>query len=78
MKYKFNEELNNIYSKLALNEAGKSKPDFLDINKNGNRKEPLKKAAKEAKSNSTAKHCACGCIIGKPKKSCNCKKPCKK
>lgn len=53
MNLRFNEELTNIYNKLGLNEA--KKPDFLDINKNGNRKEPLAKAAKDVKK-SKMKH----------------------
>lgn len=31
-------------------ETKESKPDFLDLNKNGDKKEPMKKAAKEAKN----------------------------
>lgn len=49
---------NNIYDilktmrglsspKTALTEGKKAKPDFLDLNKNDNRTEPMKKAAKE-------------------------------
>jgi hypothetical protein len=49
---------NNIYDilktmrglsspKTALTEGKKAKPDFLDLNKNNNRTEPMKKAAKE-------------------------------
>ena len=49
---------NNIYDilktmrglsspKTALTEGKKAKPDFRDLNKNGNRDEPMKKAAKE-------------------------------
>lgn len=53
MNLQFNEELTNIYNKLGLNEA--KKPDFLDINKNGNRKEPFAKAAKDVKK-SKMKH----------------------
>jgi hypothetical protein len=32
----------------------KSKPDFLDLDKDGDRKEPMKKAAKEAKGKKTS------------------------
>lgn len=32
-----------------LEEAKKSKPDYLDLDKDGNKKEPMKKAAKDAK-----------------------------
>jgi hypothetical protein len=34
-------------SKESLNEA-EAKPDFLDVDKDGDKKEPMKKAAKEA------------------------------
>lgn len=37
------EELNKV-----LVEAKKQKPDFLDLDKDGNKTEPMKKAAKEA------------------------------
>jgi hypothetical protein len=33
----------------AMAEGKKSKPDFLDLDKDGNKKEPMKKAAKQAK-----------------------------
>jgi hypothetical protein len=36
-------------SKESLNEA-EAKPDFLDVDKDGDKKEPMKKAAKDAKS----------------------------
>jgi hypothetical protein len=32
-----------------FNEGKKEKPDFLDLDKDGNKKEPMKKAAKESK-----------------------------
>jgi hypothetical protein len=34
----------------GVEENKKAKPDFLDLNKNGNKKEPMKKAAKDAKA----------------------------
>jgi len=34
-------------------EEAKSKPDFLDLDKDGNKKEPMKKAAKDAKKEKT-------------------------
>lgn len=34
-----------------LKEGKKSKPDFLDLDKDGDKKEPMKKAAKDAKEN---------------------------
>ena len=33
----------------------KSKPDFLDLDKDGNKKESMKKAAKDAKSSRSSK-----------------------
>ena len=39
----------------TLTEAKKSKPDFLDLDKDGNKKEPMKKAAKDAKVKEGAK-----------------------
>lgn len=37
--------------KKATNEAKKAKPDFLDMDKDGNKKEPMKKAVKDKKKN---------------------------
>ena len=74
MNPQFNTELSNIYSKFGLTEAKKPKPDFLDVDKDGDRKEPFKKATKEAKGGKTTKNCSCGCLAGKPKKNCTCKK----
>ena len=42
-----NEHLGEGYGKKKMKEAGK--PDFLDLDKDGNKKEPMKKAAKDAK-----------------------------
>jgi hypothetical protein len=39
----------------TLSEGKKSKPDFLDLDKDGNKKEPMKKAAKDAKVKEAAK-----------------------
>ena len=44
--------MNNMYDildKMKLLEGKASKPDFLDLDKDGDRKEPMKKAAKEKK-----------------------------
>lgn len=41
------EEFNETFSQMV--EAAKSKPDFLDIDKDGNKKEPMKKAAADKK-----------------------------
>ena len=43
----FLELLNTAIAERELEEAGK--PDFLDLDKDGNKKEPMKKAAKDAK-----------------------------
>ena len=73
MNYQFNKELANIYSKFGISEG--SKPDFLDVDGDGDRKEPFKQAVKQAKGKQ--KYCTCGCVIGKPKAGCKCKKKCK-
>lgn len=75
MNYQFNKELANIYSKFGLTEG--KKPDFLDVDGDGDKKESFKQAAKQAKDSKKEKRCTCGCIIGKPKKGCKCKKHCK-
>ena len=36
-------------TKQAIGEAKKAKPDFLDVDKDGNKKEPMKKALKDKK-----------------------------
>lgn len=41
--------------KEKMNEAKKAKPDFLDMDKDGNKKEPMKKAVKDAKVKETIK-----------------------
>jgi len=44
--------MNNMYDildKMKLLEGRGSKPDFLDLDKDGNRKEPMKQAARQAK-----------------------------
>jgi hypothetical protein len=40
---------------MRTNEAKKAKPDFLDMDKDGNKKEPMKKAVKDAKIKEAAK-----------------------
>jgi hypothetical protein len=42
-------KIDSIESKTQLNESG-AKPDFLDLDKDGDRKEPMKSAAKTAKA----------------------------
>lgn len=49
-----NESINSIVSRIvneaiAMTESKKGKPDFLDLDKDGNKKESMKKAAKESK-----------------------------
>lgn len=75
MNYKFNKELANVYSRFGITEG--KKPDFLDVDGDGNKKEPFKQATSQAKGKKDQKRCSCGCIIGKPKVGCNCKKHCK-
>jgi hypothetical protein len=41
------DNMHDILARFSLLESKGSKPDFLDINKDGDRKEPMKKAAKE-------------------------------
>jgi hypothetical protein len=72
MNYQFNKELANVYSKFGLTEG--KKPDFLDVDGDGDKKESFKQATSQAKGK---KKCSCGCVIGKPKTGCKCKKHCK-
>jgi len=67
--------MNNMYdilNRINLLEGKGSKPDFLDLDKDGNRTEPMKKAAKEVDEGSTgdysAKKARAGKDIGKPGK----------
>jgi len=53
--YDLNKKLDSIRAKPELthgqlNEGKKAKPDFLDLNKNGNKKEPMKDAAADKKA----------------------------
>jgi len=65
--------MNNMYDiikKMNLLEGKGSKPDFLDLDKDGNRKEPMKSAAKEVDEASySAKAARAGKDIGKPGKA---------
>jgi hypothetical protein len=65
--------MNNMYdilAKMALLESKDSKPDFLDIDKDGDRTEPMKDAAKEVDEASySAKAARAGKDIGKPGKN---------
>ena len=59
------EQLAEVYESILLSES--SKPDYMDVDKDGNKKEPMKKAIKDAT-------CECGCNPMSPKKGCTCKK----
>lgn len=61
-----------ILGKMNLLEGKGSKPDFLDLDKDGNKKEPMKKAAKEVDESTgdySAKKARAGKDIGKPGKA---------
>jgi hypothetical protein len=50
IKEMLGEQMKKLRDKMdQLTEAKKSKPDFLDLDKDGNKTEPMKKAAKDAK-----------------------------
>lgn len=50
IKEMLGEQMKKLRDKMdQLNEAKKAKPDFLDLDKDGNKTEPMKKAAKDAK-----------------------------
>ena len=68
-----------------VTEAKKAKPDFLDVDKDGNKKEPMKKAVKDAKKDKkedvkegrmagySKYHCKdCGCQMHNCKPDCGC------
>jgi len=56
IKEMLGEQMKQLIGKMdQLSEAKKSKPDFLDLDKDGNKKEPMKKAAKDAKVKEAAK-----------------------
>jgi uncharacterized membrane protein YkoI len=67
----------DILNKMKLLEGKGSKPDFLDLDKDGNKKEPMKKAAKEvdesveegSTGDYSAKKARAGKDIGKPGKN---------
>jgi hypothetical protein len=65
--------MNNMYDilgKMNLLEGKGNKPDFLDLDKDGNKKEPMKSAAKEVDEASySAKAARAGKDIGKPGKA---------
>lgn len=56
IKEMLGEQMKQLRDKMdQLTEAKKSKPDFLDLDKDGNKKEPMKKAAKDSKVKEGAK-----------------------
>ena len=56
IKEMLGEQMKQLRDKMdQLTEAKKSKPDFLDLDKDGNKKEPMKKAAKDVKVKEGAK-----------------------
>ena len=70
MSIKDTEAMSDLYT--LITEATKSKPDYLDVDGDGDTKEPMKKALKDKEK--TGKCSDCGCTIGKPKPGCKCKK----
>jgi len=66
--YDLNKRLADLAKKQNLTEG--AKPDFLDLDKDGNRAEPMKKAAKEVdEAGYSAKKARAGKDIGKPGKT---------
>ena len=69
--------LENAYASIINEAAKKAKPDYLDVDGDGNKKESWKKAeadkAKGNKSKGTSKCSDCGCNPSKPKPGCKCK-----
>ena len=60
----------DILNKMNLLESKGSKPDFLDLDRDGNKKEPMKSAAKEIdEAGYSAKAARAGKDIGKPGKA---------
>jgi hypothetical protein len=70
--YDLNKRMAELANKQTLAEGKTAKPDFLDIDKDGNKTEPMKKAAKEKnidEADYSAKKAAAGKDIGKPGKA---------
>ena len=62
----------------AVQEAKKAKPDYLDMDKDGNKKEPMKKAIKDKEKKNEAKEEMCPeACCGKPVTECKCGPDCK-
>jgi hypothetical protein len=56
IKEMLGEQMKQLRDKMdQLTEAKKTKPDYIDLDKDGNKKEPMKKAAKDAKVKEDAK-----------------------
>jgi hypothetical protein len=62
MNYKFNKELANVYSRFGITEG--KKPDFLDVDGDGNKKEPFKQATSQAKGKLKARKTKSAAHVG--------------
>jgi hypothetical protein len=70
--YDLNKRMAALANKQTLAEGKTAKPDFLDIDRDGNKTEPMKKAAKDkglGEADYSAKKAAAGKDIGKPGKA---------
>jgi hypothetical protein len=70
--YDLNKRMAELANKQTLAEGKSAKPDFLDIDKDGNKTEPMKKAVKDkelGEADYSAKKAAAGKDIGKPGKA---------
>ena len=70
--YDLNKRMAELANKQTLAEGKNAKPDFLDIDGDGDKQEPMKKAAKEKnidEADYSAKKAAAGKDIGKPGKA---------
>lgn len=70
--YDLNKRMAELANKQTLSEGKSAKPDFLDIDKDGNKTEPMKKAVKDkelGEADYSAKKAAAGKDIGKPGKA---------
>jgi hypothetical protein len=70
--YDLNKRMAELANKQTLAEGKNAKPDFLDMDKDGDKKEPMKKALKDkelGEANYSAKKAAAGKDIGKPGKA---------
>jgi hypothetical protein len=70
--YDLNKRMAELANKQTLAEGKTAKPDFLDMDKDGDRKEPMKKAVKDkelGEADYSSKKAAAGKDIGKPGKA---------